>query len=77
MPKQPDKICARIHAIRGLSARIAEACGIHRSAVYQWKRVPPQQVLTVAAILGLTPEQIRPDIFRPKRSRRRRKEQIR
>jgi DNA-binding transcriptional regulator YdaS (Cro superfamily) len=67
MPKQPDKIVAKIHATRGLSAEIARACGIHRASVYQWKRVPPVQVLTVAELTGLTPEQIRPDVFRPRK----------
>jgi DNA-binding transcriptional regulator YdaS (Cro superfamily) len=64
MPKQPDKICARIHATRGLSAEIARACGLHRSAVYQWKQVPPQRVLLVAELLNLSPEQLRPDVFK-------------
>ena len=67
MAKQPDKTVARIHATRGLQSEIARACGIERQAVYQWKRVPPQQVFTVAYILGLTPEQIRPDVFKPKK----------
>ena len=67
MTRQPDKIVARIYATRGLSAEIARACGISRQAINQWKRVPPQQVLTVATIMGLTPEQIRPDVFRPKK----------
>ena len=65
MPKEPDRICARIHATRGLSAKIARACGTHRSAIYQWKRVPAERVQLVADIMGLTPEQIRPDIFKP------------
>jgi hypothetical protein len=61
-----DKICTKIHATRGLSVKIANACGIRKSAVYQWKRVPPQQVHIVAELIGLTPEQIRPDIFKPR-----------
>jgi len=67
MLKEPDKICARIHATRGLSAEIARQCGIHRSAVYQWKRVPPQWVHTVADLIEMSPERIRPDIFKPKK----------
>jgi lambda repressor-like predicted transcriptional regulator len=67
MPKQPDKIVAKIHATRGLSAKIARACGTHRSAIYQWKQVPAPRVHDVAEIMGLTPEQIRPDIFKPRK----------
>ena len=69
MPKEPDKICARIHATRGLSSAIARACGIRRQAVHNWRRVPPKRVLTVANLIGLTPEQIRPDVFKPKKAR--------
>jgi hypothetical protein len=71
LPEQPDKICKAIHAQRGLSVRIADACGIHRSAVYQWRRVPPQWVHTVAEVTGWTPEQIRPDIFKPRKAAKR------
>lgn len=48
---------------RGLAVRIAEECGIARTAVYQWKRVPVHRVKIVARILKLKPGQIRPDIF--------------
>ena len=73
MPKYPDPIIARIRGIRGLSAAIARACGTHRSAVYQWRRVPPARVLVVAQIMKLKPEAIRPDIFRPIRRARRKR----
>ena len=46
MSKEPDKICVRIYATRGLSAKIARALGTHRSAVYQWKRVPAGESAT-------------------------------
>ena len=71
MAREPDKICARIHATRGLSSAIARACGIQRQAVHKWRHVPPLQVHTVADLIGLTPEQIRPDIFKPKKRRKR------
>ena len=66
MPTQPDRIVAKIYATRGLSVKIARACDITRQSVHGWKRVPPAQVLTVAHIMGMTPAQIRPDIFKPK-----------
>lgn len=69
MSRQPDKIVTRIQATHGLMAEIARACGIQRQAVHQWKRVPPLQVQTVAELMGLTPEEIRPDIFKPRKRR--------
>jgi len=68
-----DPACAKIRGNRGLSVRIAEACGIERAAVYQWKRVPIHRVPDVAPIIGMTPEQIRPDVFGHRKPRRRRK----
>ena len=73
MPKQPDPIIARIRTTRGLSAAIARACGTHRSAVYQWKRVPAERVQVVAEIMKLEPAQIRPDIFKPSQRAKRRR----
>jgi hypothetical protein len=62
-----DSIIHRIHSERGLSVRIANACGIKRTAVYQWKRVPVTRVHVVAAILGVDAKDIRPDVFLPQR----------
>ena len=70
MPNRPDPIIARIRATRGLAAEIARVCGTHRSAVYQWKRVPAERVQVVAEIMKLPPAQIRPDIFKPRRKQR-------
>jgi DNA-binding transcriptional regulator YdaS (Cro superfamily) len=63
-----DKLMRTIRATRGLSVRIAAACGVHRSAVYQWTKVPPQHMMAVAEIMGIQIEDVRPDLFR--RSRR-------
>ena len=65
-----DRACAKIRATRGLSVRVAEACGIERAAVYQWDKVPIERVHEVAEVIGMTPEQIRPDIFKPVKKRR-------
>ncbi len=73
LSKQTDPIIARIRGSRGLSAEIARVCGTHRSAVYQWTRVPAARVLVVAQIMKLEPEAIRPDIFRPRRAVKKRK----
>jgi hypothetical protein len=49
--------------------RVAEACGIKRTAVYQWEQVPLSRVHVVAEVLGIKPEQVRPDFFKPARRR--------
>jgi pyruvate kinase len=63
-----DKTMTKIRTTRGLPTEVARACGIHRAAVYQWKRVPPQWVNKVAKLLDITPERIRPDIFKRRRA---------
>jgi hypothetical protein len=68
-PAVIDKAIVKIRSERGLPVRIAQTCGIARTAVYEWTRVPIERVHVVADIIGMTPEQIRPDIFRPKQRR--------
>ena len=63
--KTPEQVWADILATRGLPSEIARHCGISAQAVHKWKQVPPNRVRTVAVITGLTPEQIRPDVFSP------------
>lgn len=64
-----DPVMRAIRETRGQSVLIAEACGIDKAAVYQWKRVPIQWVHVVAGIIKVPPEKIRPDIFRGKQKR--------
>lgn len=66
MPKPDtlDKVMAYIRNTRGMSVRVAEACGIERAAVYQWTQVPIERVHQVAKVIKMTPEKIRPDIFK-------------
>ena len=61
-----DHVIETIRATRGLQYDIAHICGISRQAVSAWKRVPPRWVITISQITGISPEEIRPDIFRPK-----------
>jgi len=65
--QQRDRVMRRIYAERGLATRLAGELGLSNQAVQQWKRVPPEHVQSVAAILDMSPEDIRPDIFRPKK----------
>jgi hypothetical protein len=65
-----DKVIEKIRSTRGLPVRIAEACDIERAAVYQWEQVPLTRVHVVAEVLGMKPEDIRPDFFNPKKRKR-------
>jgi hypothetical protein len=62
MPEE-DEIIHYLRFKRGLRAKVARACGIRRAAVYQWNRVPPRHAHTVAQLLGVEVENVRPDIF--------------
>lgn len=70
-PDGQDIAVRRFRAIRGQATEIARACGIERAAVYQWKKVPAHWVYPVSDITGMSPEEIRPDIFRRPVKRRR------
>ncbi len=48
----------------GGAVALAERLGISKTAVYNWKIVPPLRVNEVAEITGLAPHEIRPDIFK-------------
>ena len=62
-----DRIMRRIYSERGLATRIAGELGLTYQAVQQWKKVPPEHVMSLAPILKMAPEDIRPDIFRPRK----------
>jgi hypothetical protein len=63
-----DAVMRRVYLQRGLAMQIAAKVGVTYQAVQKWKRVPPEHVMTLAPMLKLRPEDIRPDVFRPKRS---------
>jgi len=60
-----DPALEALLAMRGAVTRIATALGISTAAVSQWKRVPDDRVAEVAKALGVTPEQVRPDLAEP------------
>jgi len=67
MAAQRDSVMRRIYGERGLAPVIARKIGISPKAVQQWKKVPPEHVMTLAPLLDMKPEDIRPDIFRPRK----------
>lgn len=53
-----------IRSERGLAARVADACGLHRSTVSQWRHeIPEQHVSTIARVTGFPACRLRPDLF--------------
>jgi pyruvate kinase len=60
-----DQCLDRLMQIRGATKRLAEGLGISTAAVSQWERVPRDRVVQAAAILGVSPEELRPDLYEP------------
>jgi DNA-binding transcriptional regulator YdaS (Cro superfamily) len=42
---------------------LARRLKLSRQAVYAWTQVPHERVLEVARITGMTPHQLRPDLY--------------
>lgn len=42
---------------------LSRELGIKHTALYSWKRVPAERVRDISRITGLSPNDIRPDIF--------------
>ena len=59
-----DQCLDRLMQIRGATKRVADGLGISTAAVSQWERVPRDRVAQVAAILGVSPADLRPDLYR-------------
>lgn len=52
-------------AVKGAGgvAALARKLGISQPAISQWDRVPVERVKAVSEITGMSPHQLRPDIF--------------
>jgi DNA-binding transcriptional regulator YdaS (Cro superfamily) len=50
---------------RGLLTKVAAALGITHSAVSHWHQVPPNRVLEVERMTGISRYVLRPDIYGP------------
>lgn len=67
MPRSPetpkDAILALVIERAGGVRSLAERLGIHRVAVYQWRRVPENHVRAVADMTGIAKKRLRPDLY--------------
>lgn len=64
-----DAVMRMVFSKPGFAAEIARHLETTHQNVSQWNHVPAHHVIEIAPLLGMSPEQIRPDIFR-KRKRR-------
>jgi hypothetical protein len=62
-----DAVMRMVFSKNGFAADIARHLETTHQNVSQWNRVPAHHVTEVADLLNMTPEQIRPDIFKRKR----------
>lgn len=62
-----DVQAATIEAVReaGGGASLGRALGLTRQAIYQWAKVPPEHVLKVEQISGVSRQRLRPDLYPP------------
>jgi DNA-binding transcriptional regulator YdaS (Cro superfamily) len=60
-----NKITAKAIDQAGGTIAVGKALGITRQAVEQWKVVPPERVLSVERISGISRYELRPDIYGP------------
>lgn len=60
-----DVRAATVEAVReaGGGAALGRALGLTRQAIYQWAKVPPEHVLKVESLTGVSRHRLRPDLY--------------
>lgn len=58
-----DPVLSQAFERRGAVTRVAKALGISTAAVSTWRRVPKARVAAVSDILGVPPQDLRPDLY--------------
>ena len=65
-----NPVLAARRNVPGFASRLGKHLGISRSAVWDWKRVPPKHARAIAKFMKLHPHQVCPEIFPPPRKPR-------
>lgn len=52
-----------------IKSRLAKQLGITHGAISQWQNVPPERVLDVERLTGISRHDLRPDVYGPAISR--------
>lgn len=62
-----EQLKGRMREMGLTQASIASACGVTQAAVARWmsRRIPAEQVKQLSEITGLSPHELRPDVFGP------------
>ena len=58
-----EQLKAWIKDERGRLAKLAAACDVTHSAVWQWRRVPSDRILVVERVTGIPRATLRPDLY--------------
>jgi pyruvate kinase len=58
-----DPVLSQAFERRGAVTRVAKALGISTAAVSTWRRVPQGRVEAVSEVLGVPPQELRPDLY--------------
>lgn len=58
-----DKLRAYLKANRGKAIELARHLGLSPSTVSQWQDVPPEHVRKISDFTGLSPSELRPDLY--------------
>lgn len=65
MKKSRDSALEAAITAAGSLTKLAASLGITKSALSQWRRVPPMRVLAVETASGVSRHELRPDIYPP------------
>jgi DNA-binding transcriptional regulator YdaS (Cro superfamily) len=60
--REIDPAIARLRA-EGWLGKIATALGVNRQATHKWLRVPAERVIEVSRITGISPSELRNDLY--------------
>lgn len=59
-----DKLREWLKTEGGRLALLASACGLTHGTIIQWRQVPPQHLLAVERVTGISRHELRPDLSR-------------